>query len=314
MVVRRRWLTLWTSLIAALVTVASGAGVFLRGDLATQPFVTARGDLVDLLTGGVYRFNGKAIAAEGVGWDAVTLVLIVPLLLVLLPRFGRGSLRAGLAVVGILAYFVYQYAEYAMALAYGPLFLLYVAIFAASLVGIALTVPSLDVSGLPAQVDDRFPHRGIIGFGLFMAALLAVMWLPLVARTATAVAVPELGGGTTLVVQAFDLGFLVPLGLFTAWTVHRRLAVGYLLAAIVAVKGMAMGGAIAAMLLFEGWATGSFQAPVIAGFAGIAIVAAVLAVGVLRGIAEAPANSLRPQAQASSAPKSVSLTTAPERS
>ena len=108
----------------------------------------------------------------------------------------------------------------------------------------------------------------MIGFGLFMAVLLAGMWLPLVARTATADSVPELAGGTTLVVQAFDLGFLVPLGLFTAAPVHRRHAVGYVLASVVVVKGIAMGCAIAAMLLVEGSATGSFQAPPILGFAG----------------------------------------------
>jgi hypothetical protein len=312
MLVRRRWLTLWISLIVALVTVASGAGVALRGDLATQPFVTARGDLVEILTAGVYRFNGKALATEGIGWDVVTLTLVVPLLLLLLPRFARGSLRARLAVVGILAYFLYQYAEYAMALAYGPLFPLHVAIFSASLTGIALVAASIDTGALPSRVNRQFPHRGVIAFGLFMALLLAGMWLPLVARTATAASVPELAGGTTLVVQAFDLGFLVPLGLFTAWTVHRRLAVGYLLAAVVAVKGIAMGAAIAAMLLFEGWATGSFEAPVIALFTGIAVVAAILATRVLGGIGEAPVTGSDPQVGES--PKSVSLTTAPERS
>ena len=85
----------------------------------------------------------------------------------------------------------------------------------------------------------------MIGFGLFMAVLLGGMWLPLIARTFGAAQVPQFNGGTTLVVQAFDLGFLVPLGLFTAITVHRRLAVGFVLSAIVVVKGMAMGAGIA---------------------------------------------------------------------
>ena len=109
-------------LAATLAAVASAAGVLLRGDLTTQPFITVRGDLVDVLAGGVYRFNGKSIAAEGIGWDAVTLFLVVPALLLTLPYLRRGSLRARLFATGILAYFVYQYFEYAMALAYGPLF------------------------------------------------------------------------------------------------------------------------------------------------------------------------------------------------
>ena len=309
----RRWLTVLAGLIAALAAMASGAGVLLRGDLGTQPFATVRGDLVDVLTGGVYRFNGKAIASEGVGWDLVTLIFVVPCLVALLPRFARGSDRATLAVIGVLAYLVYQYAEYAMALAYGPLFLVYVAIFALSLTAIALTVGSLDLLAMRDRIGDRFPHRGVIGFGVFMAILLAGMWLPLVARTATAATVPELAGGTTLVVQAFDLGFLVPLGLFTAATVHRRLAVGYLLAAVVAVKGIAMGAAIAAMLLLEGWATGIFQLPPIALFACVAIAAAALAGRVFGNVGEGSASAAGRQPSAAP-PKSVDFTTVPDRS
>jgi hypothetical protein len=306
----RRRLTVLASVIALLAATASAAGLFLRGDLVTRPWVTVRGDLVDVLTNGVYRFNGKSIASEGVGWDAVTLCLVVPLLVVLLPRFANSSVRATLAVTGIFAYFAYQYAEYAMALAYGPLFLLYVAIFALSLAAIALDVASLDLADLRDRIGDRFPHRAVIGFGLFMALLLAGMWLPLIARTAAAASVPELAGGTTLVVQAFDLGFLVPLGLFTAAVVHRRLPVGYVLAAIVVVKGVAMGCAIAAMLLFEGVATGSFQPAPTAMFLLVAVVAAAIAVRVFGSVREGAA----PEVESGPVPRSdpaMGLTTSP---
>ena len=207
--------------VATMAAIAAGAGVFLRGDLATQPFTTVRGDLVDSLVGGVYQFNGKSIAAEGVGWDAVTLFLVVPALLLTLPYLRRGSMRARLFATGILAYFVYQYFEYAMALAYGPLFAVYVAIGALSLTGIALLIAGLDPVALRARVTDRFPRRRMMGFGIFMAVLLGGMWLPLIVSTFGATSVPQLNGGTTLVVQAFDLGLLVPLGLFTAFTVQR---------------------------------------------------------------------------------------------
>ena len=263
--------------VAALAAVASAAGVMLRGDLATEAFTTVRGDLVDVLTGGVYRFNGESIAAEGVGWDAVTLLLVVPALLLTLPFLARGSLRARLFATGILAYFAYQYFEYAMALAYGPLFSVYVAIGALSLTGMALLLSRIDAAALRARVGPAFPRRPMMGFGIFMAVLLAGMWLPLIAQTFDATSVPQLNGGTTLVVQAFDLGLLVPLGLFTAVTVQRRLVAGYVLSAIVVVKGMTMGAAIAAMLIVEWSVTGVSQLPPIVIFAGISVVSGVLA-------------------------------------
>jgi hypothetical protein len=265
------------ALAGVLAAVASAAGVFLRGDLATQQFTTVRGDEVDVLLGGVYRFNGEAVAAEGVGWDAVTLFLVVPALFLLLPALRRGSSRARLATMGILVYFLYQYFEYATFLAYGPLFLLYVATFALSLTGVAVLAAGLDLGVIANGVTSGFPRRPMIAFGIFMAVLLGGLWLPLIASTFGAEQVPQLEGATTFVVQAFDLGLLVPLGLFTAVTVWRRLPVGYVLSAIVVIKGMAMGASIAAMMAVETVVTGESQVPPLILFAGIALVCAALA-------------------------------------
>lgn len=276
------------ALTAVLAAVASAAGVFLRGDLATQLFTTVRGEEVEVLTGGTYRFNGVAVAAEGVGWDGVTLFLVIPALLLSLPALRRGSVRALLFAAGVLTYFLYQYAEYAMFLAYGPLFPLYVATFALSLSGIALLLAELDLRGLAAGIGDRFPRRGTASFGVFMAVLLAGLWLPLIAKTVGQTTVAELDGATTLVVQAFDLGFLVPLGIFTAVTVWRRLPVGYVLAAIVVVKGAAMGAGIAAMLVVEALVTGEVQAPPIILFLAVSAVSVALGVRVYGNIGVLP--------------------------
>lgn len=275
------------ALAGILAAVASAAGVFLRGDLATEPFTTVRGDPVEVLIGGVYRFNGEAVAAEGVGWDAVTLFLVVPTLMLLLPALRRGSSRARLATMGILVYFLYQYFEYATFLAYGPLFLLYVATFAISLSGVALLAAGLDLEAIANGVTSSFPRRPMIAFGVFMAILLCGLWLPSIASTYGAAQVPQLEGATTFVVQAFDLGLLVPLGLFTAVTVWRRVPVGYVLSAVVVIKGMAMGASIAAMMAVETVTTGESQLPPLVLFAGIAVVCTVLAARVYGSLHDA---------------------------
>ena len=41
------WLTALVGLTGILAAVASAAGIFLRGDLATESFVTVRGDTVE---------------------------------------------------------------------------------------------------------------------------------------------------------------------------------------------------------------------------------------------------------------------------
>jgi hypothetical protein len=278
------WLTALVGLTGGLAAIASGAGVFLRGDLATREFVTARGDTVELLVGGVYRYNGLQIASEGVGWDLVTLCLVVPALALTLPALFRGSLRGTLLSAGFLLYFLYQYTEYAVALAYGPFFILYVAIVGLSVSGLALLLSRVDVAALPARFGPRFPRRAMVAFGLYMGLLLGGLWLPLIARTFDAAGVTELYGGTTLVVQAFDLGFLVPLGLFTAVTVYRRLPVGYLLSAVVIVKGMSIAAGIVAMLVVEAFTTDVVQLVPIVIFALTALAGGAIAVRIYRGI------------------------------
>jgi hypothetical protein len=279
-----RWLTALVGLTGVLAAIASAAGVFLRGDLATRDFVTVRGDTVEMLTGGAYRFNGLNMASEGVGWDLVTLLVVVPALALTLPALLRGTLRATLLAAGFLVYFLYQYVEYAVGLAYGPFFPLYVAIIALSLSGTALLLARVDVASLPERFGPRFPRRAMVAFGAYMALILGGMWLPLIARTFTADGVTELYGGTTLVVQAFDLGVLVPVGLFTAVTVYRRLPVGYLLSAVVIVKGASVALGIVAMLVVEAFATGEVQLPPIVIFLLTALAGAAIAVRIYRGI------------------------------
>lgn len=307
----RRSTTVLCAIVALLAAVASGAGVFLRGDLATRTFETVRGEHVDMLVGGVYRFNGEAIAAEGVGWDLVTLFVVVPALVLTLPALWRGSLRGRLLALGLLAYFLYQYFEYANALAYGPLFPVYVGITAASASALAVLVASLDVRSLPAQVSDAFPRRGVTAFGLYMALLLGGMWLPLIAQTMTADVVESLDGGTTLVVQAFDLGFLVPLGLLTAIAAWRRLPAGYVLASVVAVKGAAMGLAIAVMLVVEAMVTGELAVPPIVVFALTALAAVVLGWRVLASVTPAVTTTVGPTAATPAAAAAAPGTSSP---
>jgi hypothetical protein len=295
------WLVGLVGLTGILAAIASAAGILLRGDLETRVFTTLRGDAVEYLTDGAYRFNGINMASEGIGWDLVTLLVVVPALALTLPSLLRGTLRGTLLAAGFLVYFLYQYAEYAVGLAYGPLFPVYVGIIALSVSGLALLLSRVDIAALPERFGPHFPRKAMVAFGLYMAILLGGMWVPLIAGTLTATSVPQLYGGTTLVVQAFDLGVLVPLGLFTAVTVYRRLPVGYLLSAVVIVKGASIALGIVAMLVVEWLTTGEPQLPPIIIFGLTSIAGLAIAVRMYRAIDTRPTAAIRPAASAATA-------------
>jgi hypothetical protein len=277
-------------LAALLAGIASLIGILFRGDLATTPWTTLRGEAVDVVTGGVYAWNSLAVVSEGVGWDIVTLVLAVPGTLLAAWGIARGSYRATLVALGFLVYFLYQYAMYAMFWAIGPLYPLHVLLVALSLSAVGMLVVRLDVAGAARRFDATFPRRAVAGLGVAMVVILAALWLPTVARVVVDGEVQGLlNGGATLVVPAFDLGFLVPLGMFTAIAAWRRSPVGYVLGTTVVVKAMTMGAAIVAMLLVEWMTTGELLLIPIVMFATVALVSALIGYRVYASVREAPA-------------------------
>jgi hypothetical protein len=285
--------------VTLLAGIAAALGVAFRGDLATVPFTTLRGEAIEAVTGGIYAWNALPVVSEGIGWDLVTLLLVVPAALASIAAAGRGSLRAELVLAGFLAYFVYQYAEYAMFWAVGPLYPLHVATFALAISALALVLAGLDLDELEARAGARFPRRGVVALAVVMIVLLFGLWLPTVVSVSTGGDVQgKLNGAQTLVVPAFDLGLLVPLGAWTAALALRRARAGLVLGAIVVVKAVAMPLAIVAMLVVEAGATGVLQLAPIVIFLGVALLAALVGWRLFRGI-EAPADAAgsRPRAR-----------------
>lgn len=265
-------------LAIALATAAvAAAGVFLRGSGTSVAVESVRGERYRMATDGVYAYNARRVVAEGIGWDVVTLALAVPALLLALPSLRRGSFRGRLFALGILGYLFYQYLMYAMTWAFGPLFLPFVAIYAASLWAIAWIASTLRLAGLAERFSDRFPRRGMAALCIGVALVLVGMWLQRIAQGLRGdLAGAMLLGQTTMVVQALDLGLVVPLAVFTGVAAWQGRAIGYLLSTVFAVKAVAMAAAICAMLL-SAWAVeGRLEIAPLALFAGVTAVAAWL--------------------------------------
>src|SRR5439155_26831599 len=100
-----------------------------------------------LLVGGLYR-DPESTASMLRGYDFVTLLVAVPLLAAALWGVQRGSVRAQLVWIGVLAYAVYIYALYVFGSAFNAAFLLDVAVFSATLAALTLALSGLDATGV----------------------------------------------------------------------------------------------------------------------------------------------------------------------
>lgn len=285
-------------IIVVLALIAAGVGLFWRSGSDPISVTTIRGETVELYGQGLYRRDTLFVGAANRGTDAVTLFLGIPLLVVTALLYRRGSLRGGLLLMGALTWFLYVYASYALgAVAYNDLFLIYVALFSASLYALVVMFRSIDTQPLAESVSPRLPRRGLAVFLFVSGALTAIIWL---IEPVSALLTDEPPAGldtySTLFTTALDIGVIVPATVIAGLLVLRRDPLGYLIAVPLLVLEAMLAPMIGAQTVSQVSAGVSFTAGEIvgpiAGFTVLALVAIWFLVAVLRAIS----NSTRPQA------------------
>jgi hypothetical protein len=195
-----------------------------------------------LLVDGLYQ-DPDSVAAMLRGYDLVTLVLVVPVLAVTLLPALRRSAHAQLVWVGLLAYAVYNYANYVLGTAFNDLFLVHTALFSLSVFALALAMANLDVAGIARRFSPRTPVRTVAAILMLLAVGLGAMWVFYSVRFAVTDQAPAesllvLPPANQHLGYVLDLALLVPASVPAAVLLWRRAPWGYLLAAAVAVLGV----------------------------------------------------------------------------
>ncbi len=277
----------------AVVTAAIGAVVTLVGLLSGEPspvhVESVRGLAVELYGSGIYRYDTLLTGAGNRGTDLVTLAVGVPLMIGCMVGVRRGSARGRLLMPGAFAWFLYVYSTMSVGAAYNPLFLAYVALFTASLVGGALAVRAVDAATLTAQVTTlprRFPGWLLVASGV----ATPVIWLSPVVAGLLAGAVPDrLDTYSTFVTAALDVAILTPVALVAGAMILKGRGLGYVMAVPLLVIEGALAPVIAAQTVLQlragvDFAPAELVGPIgafvtLSGFAVAALVMIVRAVG-----------------------------------
>jgi hypothetical protein len=239
-------------LIIPLAAIAAGAGVFWQGAGEPYAFESLRGETVMIRGHGLYQYDTVSSASQELGQDIVTLIVGIPLLIsgIILSR--KGTLRGQLLLTGVLGYFLYTYAAMSFLTAFNPFFLIYVALFSLSLFSFILAMRDLDVEGIRHHISDEFPRRAIASYFIIVAAFLTLAWLGLIIPPMLTGDPPAgLESATTMVIQALDLGIIVPTCMITAILLLKRQAWGYALSSVVLLKILTMGTALIAMIISQ---------------------------------------------------------------
>ena len=213
-----RWAYAMSWIVAALMIVASLAG---------------------LLMDGLYK-EGEWARQALRGGDLVTLVLVAPLLIAALVWSKRGSHRAQVVWMGVLAYSLYDYAYYAFGASFNALFLLHIALFSLSVFALVCALANLQVSRIAARLRTERPARWVGGFLVIVGLLQGLLWVFVVVRNAfTGEVIQNIPVAGQHLVFALDLGLLVPSLIVAGVLLFRRAALGFLLGGAMAVMGAA---------------------------------------------------------------------------
>lgn len=237
-------------IIIPLALLAAGTGVLWQGSGEPYPFDTLRGETVMIRGHGLYRYDTVNSSSQEVGTDIVTLLIGLPLLITGIILSRQGSLRGQLLLTGALGYFLYTYGAMCFLTAFNPLFLVYVALFSLSLFGFIPSMSNLNVDEVARHISDGFPRRAVAIYFIIVAVFLTLAWLGLVASPSLTWYPPAgLESAITMVIQALDLGVIVPTSLITAALLLKKLAWGYALSSVMLLKILTMGAALIAMII-----------------------------------------------------------------
>ncbi|OLS40526.1 hypothetical protein [Bacillus sp. MRMR6] len=248
----KKSISLLVVFISILSISAASIGIFSNQGQGEFEYTSIYGETVQIHGKGIYQHDSVSMAAQAIGQDYVTLLLGVPLLLLSLFFSRKGLLKGRLLLTGTLGYFLYTYASYSFLSMYNSLFLVYVALMSASFFAFTLAMMSFDIENLPLYFSDRMPVKFLGIFLLFVSFVFGMMWtakigFPLLSSTPP----PDLQHYTTFVIQAMDLGFVVPVGLLAGILLILKRPFGFLLAPVIIMKEVTLLTALTAMIFLQ---------------------------------------------------------------
>jgi len=210
-----RW-TLWLSFpLAVILAIASCGGLFLPS---------------------MYADETRKQAALSIGNDAGNLAFIVPALVIAAILALRGSCGARLVWMGTLAYLVYDFLGYALALHFNSMFLAYCGVLGLSFYALAGTLMALPIAEVARRYGPRTPVKTTASVLLLMGVAIVVHWLSEIVPALLAGQVPQAvreSGLLTEAVAVLDLAFGSPACMIAAILLLRRKPLGFVLGPVV---------------------------------------------------------------------------------
>jgi hypothetical protein len=223
-----------TLLIIVLSSISSLVGLLYRTSGKPYDFVNQYKQTIKMYGNGLYANDSYFMAPIFRGADFAIIFFAIPLLiLALILDNKRKNVKARLLLLASISVFLYYATSIAFGITYNFLYLVYIALFSASLFGLIISINSVDLKLLKNSMADNLPFKGINIFLVFTGIALVVAWLPdIIGSLVNGTSLTLIEVYTTSVTYVLDMGIIAPAAFICLYLIKKRTGMGYVLLSI----------------------------------------------------------------------------------
>jgi len=276
-------------LITIFSAMATYIGITSNAGSGEYDYISIRGENITIYGKGLYRHMSADVAIQGIAQDYVTLFIGIPLLIFSLFLFRKNNMKGLFILSGTLMYFLVTYLFYTAMAMYNVMFLVYLALLCFSLFAFVLSLFCYNIT----EIRQIFSSEKLIRYsGLFLvinSIMVAMLWLSIVIPPLLdgSIYPKELQHYTTLIVQGFDLGLLLPIAIVSGILAFMKNRYGYLFTTIKLIFLSILMAALTSKILFMANA-GENVIPVIFIMPTVCLISTVLSLLILKRIKVEP--------------------------
>lgn len=241
-------LTLLTITIIILSAFCCILPLITDSKIETKTVFSVFDEEITLYGKGIYARNSISMAAQAIAQDFVTLILALPFTIISLIMIKKKNILGNFILTGLLAYLLYTYMSYSFLMIYNELFLIYVILMASSFYAFVLSLNILAKKPIIGHLEAKMNTKGLRIFLFITGIMISFLWLSRILPTIGTDRVPEgLEFYSTLVIQALDLGVVVPACFSTSYLLKIKHHLGYILGPVIIIKAATLVGAVLSM-------------------------------------------------------------------
>jgi hypothetical protein len=216
------WLTIR---VCCLVWFNAGMGLLYSDGGKTRVVENIYGQTIELFGDGVYANNSMLRATTAKGSDLVMLLVSMALFAAAFRR--STSPKAKLIHAGLLVPILYYSATTAFGVAFGRMFLAYVALFSVVLYAFIVTMIDLVATVKPAAMDRKYTKTAVF---TMLSGCTVMVWLMSILPTLfTSAPLDIIEISTTEPTFIIDIGIIFPTCLYGGVMLLKKKPMGYIL-------------------------------------------------------------------------------------